>query len=240
MSNVGKRYAALRTLVEPAARYPFEEAIELLTKMGTAKFDESVDVAVRLGVNPRQADQMVRGAVSLPHGVGKTVRVVVFAEGDAARAAEEAGADFVGSDELIEKILKEGWTDFDTAVAVRSLMAKVGRLGRILGPRSLMPNPKSGTVVGPDDVAKVVRDVKGGRIDFRVERAGIVHTSVGKASMGADKLRDNILTLIKELVRLKPASAKGAYVRGVTLSTTMSPGIRLDPNEMVKIATDFR
>jgi large subunit ribosomal protein L1 len=188
LAKAGKRAAELRGLVDSSTRYSVDEALELIPKIAKAKFDESVDIAVRLGVNPRQADQMVRGAVSLPHGVGKVVRVMVFAEGDAAKAAEEAGADFVGSDDYINKILKEGWTDFDKAVSVRSLMAKVGRLGRILGPRSLMPNPKSGTVVGPEDVARVVREVKGGRVDFRVERAGIVHASVGKASMDGDKL----------------------------------------------------
>jgi large subunit ribosomal protein L1 len=240
MGKVGKRIAAFRSVVDAAARYPLDEAVGLIPKVATAKFDESVDIAVRLGVNPRQADQMVRGAVSLPHGVGKTVRVVVFAEGDAAKAAEEAGADFVGSDELITKIQKEGWVDFDKAVSVRSLMAKVGRLGRILGPRGLMPNPKSGTVVGPEDVARVVKEVKGGRVDFRVERAGIVHASVGKASMDATALRENILTLIQTLVRLKPASAKGSYVRGVTISTTMGPGIRLDPNEVVRLSAEVR
>lgn len=240
MPKIGKRYAAVRALVDPQTRYALDDALDLVPKVAAAKFDESVDLAVRLGVNPRQADQMVRGAVSLPHGVGKVVRVIVFAEGEAAAAAEEAGADFVGSDDLVKKIQSEGWTDFDSAVAVRSMMAKVGRLGRVLGPRGLMPNPKSGTVVGPEDVGRVVREIKGGRVEFRVERAGIVHASVGKASMGADKLRDNILTLIQALVRLKPATAKGAYVRGVTLSTTMSPGIRLDPNETVRLATELR
>lgn len=240
MANAGKRAAEIRELVDPSARYSIDAAVELIPKVAKAKFDESVDIAVRLGVNPRQADQMVRGAISLPHGVGKDVRVLVFAEGDAAKAAEEAGADFVGSDEFITKIQKEGWTDFDKAVAVRSLMAKVGRLGRILGPRGLMPNPKSGTVVPAEDVARVVREVKGGRVDFRVERAGIVHASIGKASMGSDKLRDNVLGLMKELVRLKPASAKGAYVRGVTLSTTMGPGIRLDVNEIIRLSSETR
>jgi large subunit ribosomal protein L1 len=240
LANAGKRAAEIRELVDSSARYSIDAAVELIPKVAKAKFDESVDIAVRLGVNPRQADQMVRGAISLPHGVGKDVRVLVFAEGDAAKAAEEAGADFVGSDEFITKIQKEGWTDFDKAVAVRSLMAKVGRLGRILGPRGLMPNPKSGTVVPAEDVARVVREVKGGRVDFRVERAGIVHASIGKASMGSDKLRDNVLGLMKELVRLKPASAKGAYVRGVTLSTTMGPGIRLDVNEIIRLSSETR
>jgi large subunit ribosomal protein L1 len=240
MGKVGKRFAAVRTVVDPAMRYPVDEALELVPKVATAKFDESVDIAVRLGVNPRQADQMVRGAVSLPHGVGKDVRVLVFADGEAAKAAEEAGADFVGSDDLINRIQQEGWTDFDKAISLRSLMAKVGRLGRVLGPRGLMPNPKSGTVVGPEDIARVVREVKGGRVDFRVERAGIVHASVGKASMESDKLRDNLLTLVQALVRLKPASAKGSYVRGVTISTTMGPGLRLDPNEVVRLAAEYR
>ena len=206
----------------------------------TAKFDESVDLAVRLGVNPRQADQMVRGAVSLPHGTGKTVRVVVFAEGEAAKAAEEAGADFVGADELIKKIQDEGWVDFDKAIAVRTMMAKVGRLGRVLGPRSLMPNPKTGTVVGPDGVAQAVREVKGGRVDFRVERAGIVHASIGKANMNAEQIRENMLTLVGTLLRLKPSSAKGMYVKSVALSSTMGPGVRLDPNEVARLANDYR
>lgn len=240
MTKVGKRYAALRALVDPALRYGFDDALALLPKTAGAKFDESVDIAVRLGVNPRQADHMVRGAVSLPHGVGKAVRVVVFAEGEAAAAALEAGADFVGSDDLIEKIEKDGWVDFDKAVSVRNLMAKVGRLGRVLGPRGLMPNPKSGTVVGPEEIGRVVREVKGGRVDFRIEKAGIIHAAVGKASMGADQLRDNVLTLMQTLIRLKPATAKGTYIKGVTISTTMGPGIRLDPNEMVRLSSDLR
>ena len=236
----GKRFASVRKLVDPAVRYGLDDALNLIPQIAKAKFDESVDVAVRLGVNPRQADHMVRGAVSLPHGVGKSVRVIVFAEGEAAAAALEAGADVVGSDDLIEKIDKEGWVEFDKAVSVRSLMAKVGRLGRVLGPRGLMPNPKSGTVVGPEEVAKVVREVKGGRVDFRIEKAGIIHASVGKASMRPDQLRDNVLTLIQTLVRLKPATAKGTYIKGVTVTTTMGPGIRVDPNEMVRLATEIR
>jgi len=239
VANKGKRYAAARALVDPTARYGVEEAFALLPKTAMAKFDESVDVAIRLGVNPRQADQMVRGAISMPYGSGKTVRVVVFAEGDAARAAVEAGADHVGSDELIEKI-NSGWTDFDSAVSVRNLMAKVGRLGRVLGPRGLMPNPKSGTVVGPEEIAKVVKEIKGGRVEFRVERAGIVQAAIGKAGMPVEQLRENAMTLIKELIRLKPASAKGMYLRGVTISTTMGPGIRLDPNEVTRATSEAR
>jgi len=236
----GKRLRAARERIEPIHRYPLDEAIDLVKETATAKFDESVDIAVRLGVNPRQADQMVRGAVSLPHGIGKSVRVLVFAEGDAARAAEEAGADFVGSDDMVKKIQGEGWVDFDKAVAVRSLMSKVGRLGRILGPRGLMPNPKSGTVVAPDDVARVVREVKGGRVDFRVERAGVIHAPVGKASMSKDQLRDNVLTLIQTLVKLKPASAKGTYVRSIALSSTMGPGVKIDTHEATRLAADYR
>ena len=236
---VGKRYRAAREQVQEGVKYPLEEALELVRKTSTAKFDESVDVAVRLGVNPRQADQMVRGAISLPHGTGKTVRVLVFAEGDAAKAAEEAGADFVGSDDLINKI-NDGWVDFDKAISVRSLMAKVGRLGRVLGPRSLMPNPKTGTVVGPEDIAQAVREVKGGRVDFRVEKAGIVHASVGKANMTPEQIRDNMLTLVGQLLRLKPSSAKGTYIKSVALSSTMGPGVRLDANEIARLANDYR
>lgn len=240
MAKVGKRNQALRALVDRTTRYGLDDAMALLPRTAAAKFDESVDVAVRLGVNPRQADHMVRGAVSLPHGVGKSVRVIVFAEGEAAAAAHEAGADFVGADDLIEKIEKEGWVDFDKAVSVRNLMAKVGRLGRVLGPRGLMPNPKSGTVVGPEEIGKVVREVKGGRVDFRIEKAGIVHAAFGKAGMRPDQLRENLLTLMQTVIRLKPATAKGTYVKGVTVSTTMGPGIRLDPNEIVRLSTELR
>lgn len=240
MPTHGKRFREARAKVEPTTRYSVDDAFALLLETSTAKFGESVDLAVRLGVNPRQADQMVRGACSLPHGTGKTVRVVVFAEGDAAKAAEEAGATYVGSDDLIKKIQEEGWTDFDKAIAVRNLMAKVGRIGRILGPRGLMPNPKTGTVVGPEDVARVVQEVKGGRIDFKVERAGIIHAPIGKATMSADQLKENALTLLSTLVRLKPASAKGTYVRSVAVSSTMGPGIRIDANEAVRLAQELR
>lgn len=241
MARLGKRYSAARDLVDPGTRYTLDDALEIIPQVATAKFDEAVDIAMKLGVNPRQADQMIRGAVSLPHGSGKPVRVVVFAEGEAAEAAKAAGADFVGSDDLIEKIQNEGWVDFDKAVSVRSLMAKVGRLGRVLGPRGLMPNPRTGTVVGPEEVADVVKEVKGGRVDFRVERNGaIIHASVGKASMPKDQLRENTLALVAAVLRLKPASAKGAYVRSVALSTTMSPGIRLDINDIVRTANEMR
>jgi len=220
-------------------RYSLDDALPLIKATAVAQFDESVDIAMRLGVNPRQADQMIRGAISLPHGIGKDIRVLVFAEGDAARAAEEAGADFVGSQDMITKI-SEGWTGFDKAISVRSLMAKVGRLGRVLGPRGLMPNPKTGTVVAPEDVARVVKEVKGGRVDFRVERAGIIHAPVGKASMDEEALRENIMAFISHVVRLRPSTAKGTYVRSVAISTTMGPGVRLDHNEVSRLASELR
>jgi large subunit ribosomal protein L1 len=215
MGKSGKKYREKAQLIDQSRKYTLTEAIELVKQAAPARFDESVDVAVRLGVNPRHADQMVRGACSLPYGTGKQVRIVVFAQGDAARAAEEAGADFVGSDDLVKKIMTEGWLDFDKAVATRSMMGKVGRLGRILGPRGLMPNPKVGTVVAPEQVGDTVAELKRGKIDFRVEKAGIIHASIGKVSMDAEKLQKNLGTLIATLVRMKPSTAKGIYVRSV-------------------------
>jgi large subunit ribosomal protein L1 len=203
----------------------------MVTELATAKFDESVDVSIRLGVNPRHADQMIRGAVSMPHGTGKSVRVLVFAEGEAARAAEEAGADYVGVEEYVNKIQNEGWVEFEKAVATRDQMRNVGRLGRVLGPRGLMPNPKVGTVVGPEDVADTVRELKRGKISFRVEKAGVIHVSIGKVSMGSDKLFDNFCALLATLVRMKPSSAKGVYVKGISVSSTMGPGVRVDTIE---------
>ncbi len=236
----GKRFRASRALVKMGHKYPVEEGLTLLAQTATAKFDETVNLAVRLGVDPKQSDQMVRGAVSLPHGTGKTVRILVFAEGDAARIATAAGADIVGGDELIDKIQKEGWTDFDKAIATRNLMAKVGRLGKVLGPRGLMPNPKTGTVVGPEDLAQTIAEVKGGRVDFRVEKAGIVHAPIGKAGMGAEKIRDNLIHFVQNIIRLKPATSKGTYVRSVAISSTMGPGIRLDVNEVVRLSGETR
>lgn len=236
MAKRGKRFENVRKAVDPNIKYSVEAAVTLLKATATAKFDETVDIAVRLGVDPKHADQMVRGAVALPHGTGKTVRVLVFAQGEAARAATAAGADFVGADDLIEKINSENWTGFDKAVATRDLMGKVGKLGRVLGPRGLMPNPKIGTVVGPDMVAETVRELKAGKIDFRVEKAGIVHANVGKASMADSQLVENIEALVNSLVKLKPATAKGAYLRGAAISSTMGPGIRLDPNALVRTA----
>lgn len=239
MSKHGKRYNKAREGIDSVTQYSVSDAVEKVLASATAKFEESVDVAVRLGVNPRKADQMVRGACSLPHGTGKTVRVAVFADGDAAKAAEEAGADFVGGDELVKKI-QEGWTDFDKAVAVRSMMAKVGRIGRILGPRGLMPNPKTGTVVAPEKVAEVVRAVKGGRVDFRVEKAGVIHCPVGKSSMTAEQIQDNVVALVGQIIRLKPSSAKGTYLRSVSISSTMGPGIRIDSGEITRLGGALR
>ena len=235
MPNRGKRFREASSKVDPLLRYSVEDAFGLVRECASAKFDESVDVAVRLGVNPKHADQMVRGATTLPHGTGRTVRVLVFAQGEAARVATEAGADVVGSDELINQILG-GWFEFDKAVATRDMMGKVGRLGRVLGPRGLMPNPKIGTVVGPEEIGQTVGDLKRGKVDFRVEKAGIVHVSIGRVSMGAEKLKDNFATLLAALVRMKPSTAKGVYVKGVSFSSTMGPGVRVDTYDAQRLA----
>jgi large subunit ribosomal protein L1 len=235
MSHRGKKYRKVLERVDRLQRYGLEEALELLPETSFAKFDESVDLAVRLGVNPRHADQMVRGAVVLPHGTGKTIRVVVFAKGDKAKEAEEAGADHVGAEDLVERIQKENWLEFDKAISTPDMMGLVGRLGRILGPRGMMPNPKVGTVTM--DVAKAVEEMKAGRVEFRVEKAGIVHAPVGRVSFGSDKLRANVLTLVDLLLKLKPSSAKGTYVRAMTLSSTMGPGIKLDTSQVLGLVT---
>lgn len=236
MAKRGKRWKALREAIDPTVRYGLDAAVSLLKKSANAKFDESVDIAVRLGVDPKQSDQMVRGACSLPHGTGKTVRVLVFAQGEAAKQAREAGADYVGADDLIEKIMTEKWTDFDKAVATRDLMGKISKVGRILGPAGLMPNPKVGTVVGPEQVAETVRELKGGKIDFRVDKGGIVHASIGKCSMGEDQIRANVHALVATLVRLKPAAAKGTYLRTIALAPTMGPAVRVDVNDLTRTA----
>jgi large subunit ribosomal protein L1 len=200
--------------------------------MGKAKFDETVDASIRLGVDPKHADQMVRGSVALPHGLGKAVRVLVFAKGEKEKEAQEAGADFVGSDDLMEKI-KGGWLDFDRVVATPDMMGSVGKLGKVLGPRGLMPNPKVGTVTF--DVGKVVKELKAGKVEFRVEKAGIVHSPFGKVSFGADKLYDNFMALIETIIKLKPASSKGTYLKTISLSTTMGPGVKVDPLDIRNI-----
>jgi large subunit ribosomal protein L1 len=239
VAHRSKRWRAARAKVDPQRRYSLAESLVLLRETATASFDESIEIAVRLGVDPRHADQMIRGAVSLPHGTGKKVRVLVFAQGEAARAAETAGADFVGADDLVQKITAENWTDFDKAVSTPDLMGRVGKLGRILGPRGLMPNPKVGTVVPADKVAQTVRELKAGKIEFRVEKAGIIHASVGKKSMTDEQIRENVVTLVQTLMRLKPSSAKGTYVRSAALSSTMGIGIRIETNDLVRDSEGF-
>ena len=226
--RTGKRRKAILEKVDRGHRYTLSEACSLVKEASFARFDESVDLAVRLGVNPAHADQQVRGAVVLPHGTGATKRVLVFAKGAKVAEAEAAGADFVGGDDFAEKI-QEGWLEFDTVIATPDMMGVVGKLGRILGPRGLMPNPKVGTVTM--DVNKAVTEAKAGKVEFRVERKGaIVHVTVGRRSFDEDKLQDNVKTLVSTLVRLKPAAAKGTYLRSITLSSTMGPGIRIDPS----------
>jgi large subunit ribosomal protein L1 len=222
---VSKRYDAAAGKIAPDRQYSLDEAIDVLKSMPAAKFDESVDLSFRLGVDPKHADQMVRGAVVLPHGIGKTVRVAVFAKGEKDREAREAGADTVGAEDLVERV-QGGWMDFDTAIATPDLMGQVGRLGKVLGPRGLMPNPKLGTVTF--DVARAVREAKAGKIEFRVDKAGNIHTPVGKRSFSEPQLRDNAMALIEAIVRAKPAAAKGTYLRSLTVSSTMGPGVPVD------------
>ncbi|HHY38399.1 MAG TPA: 50S ribosomal protein L1 [Clostridia bacterium] len=227
----GKRYEEALKKVDHERQYEPEEAVDLLKETARAKFDETVDVAVRLGVDPRHADQMVRGAVVLPHGTGKSVKVLVFAKGEKAKEAEAAGADFVGAEDVAAKI-QEGWLDFDVAIATPDVMGIVGKLGKILGPRGLMPNPKTGTVTF--DVASAVRDAKAGKIEYRTEKAGIVHAPLGKVSFEKEKILDNFYTLMDALIRAKPAAAKGQYIRSVTLSSTMGPGIKINPLKVTR------
>ncbi|MEK6655424.1 MAG: 50S ribosomal protein L1 [Thermodesulfobacteriota bacterium] len=226
MSKRGKKYLEARKRVETAKRYTIQEAMELVVGTARAKFDETVNAAVRLGVNPAHADQMVRGSVVLPNGLGKSVRVLVFAKGEKEKEALEAGADVVGSDEVIEKI-KGGWLEFDRVIATPDMMGSVGKLGKILGPRGLMPNPKVGTVTF--DVARTVQELKAGKVEFRVEKAGIVHCPIGKISFGAEKLTVNFLALLEMITKLKPASSKGIYIRSIALSSVMGPGMKVDP-----------
>jgi large subunit ribosomal protein L1 len=226
MARKGKKSQKARESIEVAHRYEFTEAVRLALECSYARFDESVDLAVRLGVDPRRADQMVRGTVVLPNGTGKSVRVLAFAKGEKEKEATDAGADYAGSDELIEKI-KGGWLEFDKSVATPDMMGSVGKIGKILGPRGLMPNAKLGTVTF--DLAKVIKEIKAGKIDFRVEKSGIVHAPVGKVSFGSEKLLENIATFLDTIIRLKPTASKGTYIRGIALSTTMGPGIKIDP-----------
>jgi large subunit ribosomal protein L1 len=228
----GKKYEDAVKRFDTQHLHSSGEALELVRSLATAKFDETVELAVRLGVDPRKADQMIRGTVGLPSGTGKTARVAVFAEGDAAQQARDAGADLVGGDDLIAQV-EGGMLDFDVAIATPELMPKVGKLGRTLGPRGLMPNPKTGTVT--PDVGKAVSDFKGGKVEYRTDRNGNVHVMIGKASFDTTSLADNLRTVLEELERAKPAAAKGRYFRRITLSSTMGPGIKVDPNRMFEI-----
>jgi large subunit ribosomal protein L1 len=227
----GKKYQEALNHVEPGKIYEPREAFELIGKIAYAKFDETVEAAVKLGVDPRHADQMVRGAVVLPHGTGQDARVLVFARGDKAKEARDAGADFVGAEDLAEKI-QGGWLDFDRAVATPDMMGIVGRLGRILGPRGLMPNPRTGTVT--NDVASAVKEIKQGKVEFRTERTGLIHARIGKVSFGPDKLADNFAALIDALLRAKPAAARGQYLRSASVASTMGPGIPVNPTKVTR------
>ncbi len=229
---VSKRYDAAAAIVDRRGDHTIEEAIEAVKKTPSAKFDETVDLAIRLGVDPKHADQMVRGAVVLPHGIGKAVRVAVFAKGEKEREAREAGADVVGAEDLVERV-QGGWMEFDTTIATPDLMGQVGRLGKVLGPRGLMPNPKLGTVTF--DIARAVREAKAGKIEFRVDKAGNVHVPIGKKSFSADQLKANAMAMIEAIMRAKPAAAKGQYLRSMTVSSTMGPGARIDVQKVANL-----
>ena len=231
MPKFGKKYQDATKQVQRAVMYEPAEALELVKKIAPAKFDETVEAAVRLGVDPRHADQQVRGAVVLPNGTGKTRLVLVFAKGDKAREAEEAGADFVGAEDMVAKIQQEGWLGFDVAIATPDMMGTVGKLGRILGPRGLMPNPKTGTVTF--DVTRAVKEVKAGKIEYRVDKAGNIHAPIGKVSFEAEKLVENLRTLIDALMRAKPAAAKGTYLKGISVTSTMGPGVKISTQKAV-------
>ena len=235
MARRGKKYIEAAKLVDKNRRYSLEEAVDLLKEMEKVlqrNFDETVELAMRLNVDPRYADQMVRGSVVLPHGLGKPIRVVVFAEGEDAKKAEEAGADYVGGDDLINKILKEEWTDFDVAIATPEMMPKVAKLGRILGPRGLMPSPKTGTVT--KNVEQAIKEAKKGRVEFKVDKAGNIHMPVGKISFDKEKLLDNLRAAIDAVLRAKPPGAKGQYVKNIAVSLTMSPSVKIDVNETIR------
>ncbi|MCH7568993.1 MAG: 50S ribosomal protein L1 [Deltaproteobacteria bacterium] len=234
MKGRGKSYRDAVGKVDRNRKYNLQEGVQLVKETALAKFDETVELAVRLGVDPRQADQNVRGAVVLPHGTGKTVRVLAFAKGEKEKEAQGAGADVVGGEDLIKKI-REGWLDFDKVVATPDMMGAVGKIGKILGPRGLMPNPKVGTVTA--EIGRAVREIKAGKLEFRVDKAGIIHLPIGKVSFNQDRLLENASAVLAALARSKPASAKGNYIRGVALSTTMGPGIKVDPSQLRTMAT---
>ena len=230
MPKRGKRYQEAQKTFDKNHIYDVEEAMSTVVNMGKAKFDETVEVHIRLGVDGRHADQQVRGAMVLPHGTGKTNRVLVFAKGPKAQEAEAAGADFVGAEELAEKIQKENWFDFDVVVATPDMMGVVGRLGKVLGPKGMMPNPKSGTVTM--DIGKALEEIKAGKVEYRLDKTNIIHTPIGKVSFGAEKLADNFKALLEAVIKAKPAAAKGQYLKSVTLATTMSPGVKVNPQKI--------
>ncbi|SHJ50602.1 LSU ribosomal protein L1P [Clostridium amylolyticum] len=229
---MGKNYIESAKLIDKNALYTPEEALELSVKTAKAKFDETIELHVRLGVDPRHADQQVRGAVVLPHGTGKTVKVLVFAKGDKEKEAQAAGADYVGAEDMIEKIQKENWFDFDVVVATPDMMGLVGRLGRVLGPKGLMPNPKSGTVTF--DVARAIAEIKAGKVEYRVDKTAIIHVPIGKKSFGAEKLVTNFRSLMEAVIKAKPAAAKGQYVKSVSVSSTMGPGVKVNPTKVLE------
>lgn len=226
MASMGKKHINCLKNIEAGKNYLLEEALDLALKSKYGNFDESLDVAIRLGVDPRHADQMIRSSVALPYGTGKVLRVLVFAKGEKEKEALDAGADYAGSDEFVEKI-RGGWLEFDRTIATPDMMGTVGKIGKILGPRGLMPNAKLGTVTF--DVARIIKEIKAGKVDFKVDKAGVVHCMVGKSSFGVEKLKDNVMAFIEKIIQLKPSSSKGIYLRSISLSTTMGPGIKVDP-----------
>ena len=230
MAKKGKKYQEAAKLVNKAELYDIEPAFETAVKTATAKFDETVEAHFRMGLDGRHADQQIRGAIVLPHGLGKTVKVLVFAKGDKAHEAEAAGADYVGAEELAQKIQSEGWFDFDVVVATPDMMGVVGRLGKILGPKGLMPNPKSGTVTM--DLTKALQEIKAGKVEYRLDKTNIVHTPIGKVSFGAQKLEENYMALLEAILKAKPAAAKGQYIKSCSISTTMGPGIKINPQKL--------
>lgn len=235
MSKPGKRYTAVAQLVDRQRLYAPEEAVKLLKQVANAKFDETVELHFRLGIDPRHSDQQVRSTVLLPHGLGKTVRILVFAEGDAARIAQEAGADIIADDEIIQRIDKDGWADFDVGLAVPDMMRKIGKLGKVLGRRGLMPNPKAGTLVNPEDLPRAIHEARAGRLEFRNDRTANVHVPIGKASFDEKRLLENMAAVMDAIRRNKPSGAKGTYVKRITLTSTMGPGIRLDVNQAMEM-----
>jgi large subunit ribosomal protein L1 len=237
MPKRGKRYREAAALIDESKAYSSAEAVELAKQTSTVKYDETVEIHMRMGLDPRHADQQVRGLALLPHGTGKQMRVLVFAQGDTARIATEAGADFVGVDELIKKI-EDGWVEFDTAIATPDMMSKIGKLGKILGRKGLMPNPKSGTVVQPDDLPKVIEDSRKGRVEFRLDKTAVIHAPLGKASFDNGQLLDNLTIFVDSVNRARPAGAKGQYVKNISICTSQGPGIKLDPTEALTLRVE--